>query len=75
MAADLRARRPENWISIADILFTVSRPVMDITQVLIKRLPGAIYPTVKPPRRETDHSLLSTAEVSIHFHISWYTNN
>jgi hypothetical protein len=77
--AELVARRQENWISIvvtgSFILFTVSRPVLGTTHVLIQRLAGAIYPRVKPTRRETDHSLLPTADVPIVSHISlWYAN-
>jgi hypothetical protein len=68
MVTRLQARQPENWVSTADrssfiLFFIVSRPVLGTTQVLIQWIPRTIYPRVKPPRRETDHSLSSAAAV------------
>jgi hypothetical protein len=44
---------------------TRSRPALRATQLPIQWLPGTLYPEVKRPGREADHSSPSSAEVKI----------
>jgi hypothetical protein len=45
------------------LFFAASVPALGPTQPPIKWIPGALFPGVKRPRREADHSLPSSAEV------------
>jgi hypothetical protein len=51
---------------------TTSRPTLGPTQPHIERVMGALFPGVKRPVRETDHSPLSSTEVKecveLHLH-------
>jgi hypothetical protein len=42
---------------------TASRPALGPTQSSIQWVPGTLYPSVKRPGRETDHSPPTNAEV------------
>jgi hypothetical protein len=44
-------------------IYTASRPALLLTKPPIQWVPGASSPRVKRPEPETDHSLLSSAEV------------
>jgi hypothetical protein len=41
---------------------TASKPALGLTQPPIQRVPGALFPEVRRPRRETGHSSSTSAE-------------
>jgi hypothetical protein len=45
------------------VFSTSSRPALRSTQPLMQRVPEALFPSVKRPGREADHSLPASAEV------------
>jgi hypothetical protein len=64
----LRARGPRGHSSnpsrVKNFLFsTSSRPVLGSTHLPSQRVPGALFPEVKRPKRKADHSHPASAEV------------
>jgi hypothetical protein len=64
----LRTGRPRGRSSSLgrgkNFLFSMSsRPVLRPTQLPIQWVPGALYPAIKRPERETDHSPQTSVEV------------